>query len=165
MAYCSDKDSCSWKDLYVFPTTILETVRARYPRPFSWVKDSTFIQTGLHSNGRLLWTRLWFVSFLIGPGISSLCVFLAWDVLDRFVHFSSHYFLRLQLNIMYFGWWTLFVHGQYSVISVSVLIEFMFMPLTIVNEISSLQNIPHILYCYLISWAQPDDGQYNGRNM
>ena len=115
MAYCSDKDSCSWKDLYVFPTTILETVRARYPRPFSWVKDSTFIQTGLHSNGRLLWTRLWFVSFLIGPGISSLCVFLAWDVLDRFVHFSSHYFLRLQLNIMYFGWWTLFLHGHVKI--------------------------------------------------
>jgi len=71
---------------------------------------------------------------------------------------------------MYFGWRTLFVHGpvkiQYNdICQCNQSIKFVFMPLTFVNEISSPQNIPHTLYSYLISWVQPDDGQYNGRNM
>jgi len=34
------------------------------------------------------------------------------------------------------------------------------MSLTIVKEISSLQNTPHILYSYLISLIQRDDDQF-----
>ena len=99
----------------------------------------------------------------VALNLSSNYTICVWCILGR---------IEISFTILVAWTYTLWKWLQWHVIisllieiSVTTSIKCKFMPLTFVNEIGSSQNTPHIFCSYLIGWVQPDDGQYNGRNM